>query len=406
MSYVNYSLLMIQLAKASYSFIDRQNVMIYFERKDSYKMIKIMCIFNLIVGFTFFTTSLAEANNAPKFSVSPIIPENQINDVSSYFNLRMEAGKEQNIEVELTNNRDSSIEIEIKAVTAKSNQNGVIDYSQLDEDLDPSLLISFSEISEVEQLIVLKANESKKVPITIKLPSVKFDGVILGGLNFSEKIKAGEEHTQISNQFSYSLAVMISQTDEEVVPILNLEGISASQSNYRNVINAEIQNSQAVIVTDMSIDAQVYRKNEKEPLFNRRVSNFQMAPNSRLPFYIHTGSAPLVAGDYRLEMQATVNGENWEWEEEFTIDEKTAVALNKTAVDLDSKQNGLIYLLVGSGLTIGLLSFGVLINSYVKKEKEKKALEEKRKARREKKQLLERKKRNALKKNQIKRIQD
>ena len=156
----------------------------------------------------------------------------------------------------------------------------------------------------------------------------------------------------------------------------------------------------------MSIDAQVYRKDEKEPLFNRSVSNFQMAPNSRLPFYIHTGSAPLVAGDYRLEMQATVNGENWEWEEEFTIDEKTAVALNKTAVDLDSKQNGLIYLLVGSGLTIGLLSFGVLINSYVKKEKEKKALEEKRKARREKKQLLERKKRNALKKNQIKRIQD
>lgn len=126
------------------------------------KTIKIMCIFNLIVGFTFFATSLAEANNAPKFSVSPIIPENQINDVSSYFNLRMEAGKEQNIEVELTNNRDSSIEIEINAVTAKSNQNGVIDYSQLDEELDSSLLISFSEISEVEQLIVLKANERKK----------------------------------------------------------------------------------------------------------------------------------------------------------------------------------------------------------------------------------------------------
>lgn len=58
---------------------------------------------------------------------------------------------------------------------------------------------------------------------------------------------------------------MISQTDEEVVPILNLEGISAAQSNYRNVINAEIQNSQAVIVTDMSIDAQVYRKMKRNP---------------------------------------------------------------------------------------------------------------------------------------------
>ena len=369
------------------------------------KTIKIMCIFNLIVGFTFFATSLAEANNAPKFSVSPIIPENQINDVSSYFNLRMEAGKEQNIEVELTNNRDSSIEIEINAVTAKSNQNGVIDYSQLDEELDSSLLISFSEISEVEQLIVLKANERKKVPIMINLPSVKFDGVILGGLNFSEKIKAGEEHGQVSNQFSYSLAVMISQTDEEVIPILNLEDISAAQSNYRNVINAEIQNSQAVIVTDMSIDAQVYRKDEKEPLFNRSVSNFQMAPNSRLPFYIHTGSAPLVAGDYRLEMQATVNGEDWEWEEEFTIDEKTAMALNNTAVDLDYKQSSLLYLLIGSGLTIGLLSCGVLITIYIKKEKEKKALEEKRKARRAKKRFLERKKRNVLKKNRIERIQ-
>ena len=112
-------------------------------------------------------------------------------------------------------------------------------------------------------------------------------------------------------------------------------------------------------------------------------------------------------------MQATVNGEDWEWEEEFTIDEKTAMALNNTAVDLDYKQSSLLYLLIGSGLTIGLLSCGVLITIYVKKEKEKKALEEKekkaleekRKARRAKKRLLERKKRNVLKKNRIERIQ-
>lgn len=81
------------------------------------------------------------------------------------------------------------------------------------------------------------------------------------------------------------------------------------------------------------------------------------------------------------------------------------MALNNTAVDLDYKQSSLLYLLIGSGLTIGLLSCGVLITIYIKKEKEKKALEEKRKARRAKKRLLERKKRNVLKKNRIERIQ-
>ncbi|WP_157456680.1 DUF916 and DUF3324 domain-containing protein [Carnobacterium maltaromaticum] len=330
------------------------------------------------------------ASNAPSFSVTPILPDNQQGGIKSYFNLRMMPSQEQTIEVELVNAGEKAVEVMIENVTAQSNQNGIIDYSKSSERLDKSLFILFPEISNVEKSVTLSPKEKKVIPINIKLPDLKFDGVVLGGLNFSEKVEGNEEESQqIGNRFSYSIAVMISQTDARVVPELDLLDVKAEQENYRNVITARVQNNQAVIVEEMNVDGEIFKEGYEEPVFTRKASGLKMAPNSFLPFNFDTNNQALQAGDYRLKMTAKIGDETWTWDEKFRIDNKTANALNESAVGIEQNDYSLYFWIAGVLLLL-ILFFSALIFRYKKEQKRKKELEKKRRQRRKHEQKRKR----------------
>lgn len=50
--------------------------------------------------------------------------------------------------------------------------------------------------------------------------------------------------------------------------------------------------------------------------------NASFAPNSNMNFYIDWDTEPLETGDYRLELSASNDDDDWEWVEEFTIEGK------------------------------------------------------------------------------------
>lgn len=74
----------------------------------------------------------------------------------------------------------------IEPNTAITNQNGVIDYSKHGHKKDSSLKYAFSDLISPKQEIVIKGNETKKVPFTIQMPKESFDGIILGGFYVQE----------------------------------------------------------------------------------------------------------------------------------------------------------------------------------------------------------------------------
>ena len=61
------------------------------------------------------------------YYVRAVLPDNQISNNLSYFDLRMQPGQSQTLEVEVVNESDKVITVDLAAVSASTNRNGIIE---------------------------------------------------------------------------------------------------------------------------------------------------------------------------------------------------------------------------------------------------------------------------------------
>ncbi|MBC2371558.1 DUF916 and DUF3324 domain-containing protein [Listeria booriae] len=321
---------------------------------------KLMLLFVLpivLIGVLFHPLSPQAAAN---FSVTAVIPDNQIDKTKTYFDLRMKPGQKQDLEVVLKNDTDKEITIETNANTAVTNDNGIVDYSQTDPKLDKSLKTPFSSIAKTDDEVVLPKNSSKTIKVTVTMPAESFDGIILGGLQFIEKEgddakKDGGEGVQIKNRYAYVVGVQLSENDTVVEPDMKLHEIKAQQINYRNAVTANLQNPEATLIKPLAIDAKVYKSGDDQVLHQAKRDGLRMAPNSNFNYAIDWENQPLKVGKYRLKMVATSGDKTWKWDEEFTIKGDDAKKYNETAVDLEKDYTW--WYIAGGALAVILLVF-------------------------------------------------
>ena len=310
------------------------------------------------------------------FSVKAIPSERQRDKKQTYFDLRVTPNTKEVIQVEVQNNTEALMTVLVDTNTAVTNNNGVIDYSQTEPTFDESLKYPLSKMVDYQSEVPLKAKESKVIDIAINIPSEPFDGIILGGIHFSQKenedIKKEDSSVQVKNKFSYVVGIRLSENDNELKPHVNLLEVSAGQKNYRNTILATLQNTEAQILNGMIVEAYVYEeKNTKEALFYEKSENLEMAPNSSFEFGISTVNKPFKAGKYLLKMTVTTKGETFEFSEPFEIKSVEAKKYNEEAVELVEQKNDNKILL----MTIIVLSLVIIILIgwlFVKKQQEKK----------------------------------
>lgn len=67
-----------------------------------------------------------------KFAVTAVIPENQIDKSQTYFDLKMQPGQKQTIQVQMKNDTNKEVVVESFANTAITNSNGITDYSTVE----------------------------------------------------------------------------------------------------------------------------------------------------------------------------------------------------------------------------------------------------------------------------------
>lgn len=337
-------------------------------------MKKLMTLF-LIVPLLASTLLFPVHSNASEmnFSVSANIPENQIDKTKSYFHLKLAPGKEQTVDVTLTNETDQELTVLTSVNTAVTNDNGIVDYSQENPKLDKTLKYPISELTESAGEVVLPANSSKNYPIKISMPNEAFDGTILGGIYFKEKAPEKKESQskdiQIENQYAYVIGMMLTQNDTQVKPDLTLNAITPTQINYRNVVTANLQNTEATILKDLDVEAQIYKGDGTKVLHEAFKQNMRMAPNSNFNFPISWGTQEFEPGKYRLDMIATSGEKIWQWSEYFTIDGKTADDLNKTALDIE-KDYTWLYIIGVSILALLILLLVFLLGRRSRKDEE------------------------------------
>lgn len=299
----------------------------------------------LIFSMLFFSVSIPISSTASDtgFSVAAVLPENQMDNGNSYFDLKVEAGKEQNLQVQLINKSNEEKKISIEANTAITNDNGIVDYQTKLSEKDSSLKVDFSDIVMVENEIILPSNSTIFVPITIKMPVKEFDGIILGGLYFTEKnekintnLKKGN---QVKSQFGYVIGVKLQETDTEVMPELKLQNISLGQRNNRNVFKINIQNNQPAILKEAKITGEINQFGNKKVLYKETNNSLKMAPNSNFNFQIPLSNSEFKSGKYVFKGIINSQDKTWKFEKEFEVKSEQAQKLNATSVDLQNNNS-------------------------------------------------------------------
>lgn len=322
----------------------------------------------LFILFSGVKVSAAEMS----FAVQAVIPENQIDKTQSYFDLKMQAGQSQDLTVEMRNDTSEAVTVNVLPNTATTNQNGIVEYNNTTNKKDNSLKVSFKDIATAEKEVTIPAKSQKQVKIHVQMPKDAYDGVVLGGIYFTEKSTDKKDDTskgsQIVNRYAYVIGVKLTETDKVVDPELRLNNVKATQVNYRNVFTANIQNYEAAILKDLKIDGKIYRKGSDKVLYSASRDNLRMAPNSNFDYAISLDNKPFKPGKYTFKGVAKSGTKEWKFEKDFEIKGTTARSFNKNAVSLERDYTW-VYLLIGFLLFMLLLIVIIILMIKLKAEK-------------------------------------
>ncbi|MHC5247484.1 DUF916 and DUF3324 domain-containing protein [Enterococcus sp. LJL90] len=302
-------------------------------------------------------TSSAQNTTEVGYNIQAILPENQVNDQDSFFNLRMEPSQEQTIQFVINNTSSEETTFALSINQAYTNTQGFIDYSDADAQLDDSLKYAISDIATVDNSVTVAANSSATVPIELKMPAEEYAGQILAAIQVIKE--QDDDSSGISNSYGYILGLKLTENDQAVTRELNLLSVEPAISFGNTSVVATLQNPTMDAFGHLVYHADVYNLADNEIV--RSVdydNNMQMAPNSTYGFAIDWDNQALEAGDYRLALTVgDAKGNVWEFDEAFTITEQQAQEINSVTVDEVNTQRLPIwvFIVIGAMTAIVLL---------------------------------------------------
>ncbi|HIB3644122.1 TPA: DUF916 and DUF3324 domain-containing protein [Enterococcus faecalis] len=316
----------------------------------------IICFFAILQVDGVYASEMA-------YSVKANLPENQRSNEHTYFDLFMKPKQKQIIGITFENHSENPIELEVNYHAAQTNNNGVIDYKGTKERKDSSLAYDLKEFITGDQIIKLNSKEKKEVPYTITMPEKKFEGILLGGFHIHKKGKedATNQKVQIKNDYSYVIGLQLTETEKKVTPELKLNAVEPGLNNYRTTLFANLQNTVATMITDMTVTAEVYKENGAKVIHKTIKNNQSMAPNSNYDFPISWDNQAFQPGKYRLKLNAIDKaGHKWSFNQDFEIEDnvkkynKEAVGINEHVNKYDYIIYTLIFILT---LAIGIIAY-------------------------------------------------
>lgn len=231
------------------------------------KITKFFWLVIFIISVSIFSSTQIQAASIP-ISVKPVIPENQIGDVTSFYQLKVKPEQKQDLEMELENSSDQPITVDLAINPASTGMSGSLIYNQGKSNKLHLAPVTLTDIASVEQHVEVPAKGKKKIKIHLEVPKEKFEGVILGALRISdfddkaeqpkEDAKAKSESFSVNNKYAYAIAIQLQEEEKiNVKPEIKLDKVIASQIAGRNTIKAQLQNPAPVILNGLTYNVKV-----------------------------------------------------------------------------------------------------------------------------------------------------
>lgn len=296
-----------------------------------------------------FPHAMAHAE-AVDFYVKAMIPDNQVDTHLSYFDLLVQPGQEQALVVQIYNEGKEELLVQVSAISASTNYNGVIDYKTPDI-CDESLIMPFSEIASVQQeFIAVAPGSMAKAVIALHMPEEAFNGVTLGGIVI--KKLNGEDMTQaqdanpdfpqnsgvgVQNVFSYVVGVVLHGTGvEEVKPDFEALEATVGLINARVAVQHYIRNMQPAIAKNVKLEISIYSENKKETVRTAEAL-IDVAPNSVLPYAVFWDE-PIDPGKYISYVSMEWMEQTWSFAMPFEVLAEEAAQINAASVEQPKAQ--------------------------------------------------------------------
>lgn len=277
-----------------------------------------------------------EKDEGTGFTVSPEIPENQVDPMKGFFFIKVTPKKEQQLKVKIRSTSKEPHTVTVRVKNAYTSQNGQIDYDGNNFKRDKTLNHSLEEMTTVsDKKVTVKNFETKEVTITLKPPANSFKGIKAAAICIMKSEEKGKK-AGISSSFGYRVGLVVTEEENEdfdysTAKSLNFLKVKPTVHQGKRVIQARLQNPEPKILDDFSVETKLREKGSAEVLRKRTTNDMRMAPNSQFDFATNWGLDPIQPGTYVLSVRATSKNESWKWEKEFTIGEEQAKKINEEA---------------------------------------------------------------------------
>lgn len=300
----------------------------------------------------------SETSEQEGFYVKAIFPDNQREEINTYYDLVVEPDRTQEVQLAIVNNTEEFKQFSVTVENCFTNDDISIGYGNLKK-YDPTLTVKLTDLVTVPATAKLEPHQTKLLTFTIKTPEKPFKGIVLGGIRVTQD---SEEHdaSGVTNLFSYVLPIEMRMNEVPVKQKLVFKEILVKKNEHATELRASLQNPQPAILSDLTVTTKVFEEKEQKPLVEKTVKNRQVAPNTSFYPKIDLAGKILRPGTYRVEVSVSGKQLSETWEQTITLKKDEIKELTKGFQVKDKPtEHGKIISFCGLGLF--LLAVGLLL---------------------------------------------
>ncbi|MBJ7688150.1 DUF916 and DUF3324 domain-containing protein [Weissella confusa] len=288
----------------------------------------------LAIGVSQVGTTAFADNSA--LGVDPIFPESQIDPKTGYYDLNVQPGQQQDLQMTLMNGGSKPLRVHISANPASTNDNGVIEYGKNKIKVDSSLKANVGKMITLPKEVTIPANSTTTVTAKLAVQPEHFDGIAVGGLSFVTDPDKGQQKAtgvQIRNRYAYNIGVVLHESPDTVKPNLHIHQVRAALVNYHTAVLARLQNDKPSFITGMNSHAIVYNAKTHKRILTEDKKDQKVAPNSHFDYtMMFADGQKLAPGKYVADINLKANEGHWHFKQSFDVSGQKAHAINKQNV--------------------------------------------------------------------------
>lgn len=319
----------------------------------------------LLVGLGIILPVGVEADD--QVSVKPVWPSEQITSHRDGFALKLRAGSQQTLTINVANQSRVPVKLSVRVGTAQTSPTMHIDYGMADRQKQAGHTYDLANLIQGPKEITLPAQRARNLHYTVRLPKEPFQGVLAGRIGFmvdQQNDGTGRQGQADSNEdYVHSVKLSLREMSGQAVkPVLALPSVKAGTYDGRNAVLATVVNQEPVFVEGLTSRAVVINQKTGAQVLVREQSGQAIAPNSRFIYPLALGeSKRWQAGPYQLRLTLQNKKSHWQMQKTFAVSKEEAERLNQHDIFLEAPgSQNLVWLIIGV-IIVGLLSIIILV---------------------------------------------